>query len=47
MNLPVLVIIEGASREKPRADFFDVTSATWVLSLLQDLFPLPWVQSYP
>lgn len=41
MNLPVLVIIEGASREKPGADFFEVTLAMWVLSLLQDRFPLP------
>lgn len=41
MNLPALVIIEGASREEPGADFFEVTLAMWVLSLLQDRFPLP------
>lgn len=41
VNWPVLVIIEGASREKPGADLFEVTLAMWVLSLLQDRFPLP------
>lgn len=32
---------------KPRADFFDPTLVTWVLSPLRDLFPLPWVQRRP